>query len=161
MKKILLLFLGLLLLNGCERDDICIDDITPRLVIRLYNAEDITSFKPVTDIEVQLIGIDTIYTGETITTSTDSIAIPLRVDQNFTQFFLTKNKNSDTDKNTDTLTITYTLNPVFVGRSCGYKDIFSAVTYKTESDDNSWIKNIESVSSTIENEDQAHVKIYH
>ena len=111
---------------------------------------------------MRVIGIDSIYTGETITTSTDSIAIPLRVDQDYTKFLLTQNKNSDTE-NTDTLTVSYTTNPIFVGRSCGYKDIFTTVTYDytKESSDMNWIKSIESVSSTIENEDQAHVKIYH
>jgi hypothetical protein len=168
MKKIVFFILILIAFNSCERDDICIDEITPRLVIRFYDVDDEASTKAVTDIEVKIDGKDDEdgYTdgGETIRTSTDSIAIPLRVDQQLTKYYLTINHSDENAKNTDTLTVNYITESVFVGRSCGHKSIFNNSQYGFDGEspsENNWIKRIEVVTTTINNEEQAHIKIFH
>lgn len=166
MKKYIILFLLIIAFNSCQRDDICIDAITPHLIIRFYDNTDAESNKSVTDIQINIEGIDGNYIGDdintTITSSTDSIAIPLRTDQDFTNYILTNNSLNEDTKNSDTLTVTYNRQSIFVGRSCGYKDIFNNVNYTLSAKDTAyWIKGIEIVTQNIENETQAHVKIYH
>jgi len=168
-KNIIILSLLILSMSGCERDDICIDDITPNLIISFFDFEDIETAKDVEDIEVRIIGIlnadgtDSIYTDNstTITSSTDSIAIPLKITDLRTQFILTTNSLSDTEANIDTLTLDYTTQEIFVGRSCGFKINFNNVMYTRTLDTDNWIRGLEVVTNTIENETEAHVKIFH
>ncbi|MCB0475698.1 MAG: hypothetical protein KDC69_08475, partial [Flavobacteriaceae bacterium] len=153
------------MLNACERDDICIDPITPKLTIRFYNNDEPTTLKSVSNIQVRIDTLSEPYTDNSLTirSSTDSIAIPLRVDQTVTKILLTENSTNDTDRNTDTLEVSYTPESIFVSRSCGYKDVFNNVSYRIipESDGGNWLKGIETVTVNIENEDQANVKIFH
>jgi len=103
---ILLTFLTQL---SCERDEICLEDITPKLVIRFYNANIPNEFKSVVQLKVNIEGIDGDYSNETITTLTDSIAIPLQVSDNTTRFILTLqgNSNQGTEDNIDTISVRY------------------------------------------------------
>jgi len=168
-KRILLLLFFIVALNSCERDDICIDDITPKLIIGFFDDEDPDTQKNVNNIEVKIIEIDSIYIDSdnenTIKPATDSIAIPLIVSEGITRFLLTSNSINDTEKNTDTLTVTYNTEDIFVGRSCGYKSIFNNVNYDVADDPDNWIKRLEVVSTRIENKSEdeirAHVKIFH
>ena len=140
-----------------------------RIFITFYDIEDPETAKDISNIQVQIIGIldidgvDSVYTddSETITSSTDSIALPVKVTETQTQFILTLNSLSDTEINVDTLTLDYTPEGVFVGRSCGFKIIFNGVSYTPVTDTDNWIKSLEVVTNTIENETEAHVKIYH
>ena len=158
--SIILLLILIITISSCERDDICIDEITPKLVLRFYDNDEQTVAKNVENIKVQIIGIDTIYaySNETITSFTDSITIPLKVTDAKTQFILTSNNTDDVLISIDTLTLDYTLEEVFVGRSCGFKSIFNDVEYRHTVN---WIKNIEVITDTITNETSAHVKIFH
>ena len=53
MKKYYLsLSLIVLLISSCEKDDFCIEPITPNMIIRFYNATNITQTKPVEDLSV-------------------------------------------------------------------------------------------------------------
>ena len=153
---------------SCERDDICLDEITPHLTIRFYDKDDLTLTKKVSNIRVQIIGIEGDYTGNddnnTITSSTDSILIPLRVDQDITKFILTSNSTNEVEINADTLIVNYTSEAVFVGRSCGYKAVFKNLEYSfidENIDTLNWIKDIELITENIEDETIANVKIFH
>ena len=79
MKKYyLLLTLIALLVSSCEKDDFCIEPITPNMVIRFYNATNITQTKPVEDLSVNPEGFDELYSNANL----DSILIPLDVTSN-------------------------------------------------------------------------------
>jgi len=159
-KNLFIILLLILAISSCEREDICIDDITPKFTIRFYDSEEPESLKRVSNISVEIIGVDTLYNidNQTITASTDSIAVPLKVTEFQTQIVLTANSTSETESIADTITLNYIPEEVFVGRSCGFKSIFSDVSYNyTEN----WIKSIEIVTDTIDNETSAHVKIFH
>ena len=153
MKKLflllLLMFAGLV---SCERDDICIDDITPHLIIRFYDATDTTLVKSVTQLSVKMLDIEANYISNS---TTDSIALPLISSADFTKFVLTNESNSDT------ITINYTPEAVFVGRSCGYKSIFNNLDLQVTDDGENWIQSFNIISQQIENETSAHVKIFH
>ena len=153
MKKLFLLLLFIFAgLMSCERDDICIDDITPHLIIRFYDATDTTLVKSVAQLSVKILEIEANYISNS---ATDSIALPLISSADFTKFVLTNESNSDT------ITINYTPEAVFVGRSCGYKSIFNNLDLQVTDDGENWIQSFNIISQQIENETSAHVKIFH
>ncbi len=152
---ILLLIITCITINSCERDDICIDEITPHLIIRFYDNDDPTLFKKFSQISVKIIGVK----NDSINfLSTDSILIPLKVTEDITQFIVTL----DSDKTTfirDTLTVSYDREDIFAGRSCGFKTIFKNSNHTLDS--NNWIQNVETITQIIDNETNAHIKIFH
>lgn len=150
---------------SCERDDICIDEITPKLIIRFYDFENPELFKDVANLKVNIEGTDEDYINETITTLTDSIALPINVTGNVTRYTLTLQESEilEQEENPDILEITYTQEDVFVSRPCGYKAIFNSVVPDVEKDEDNWIDEIVPLSDPLDinNESAAHVKIYH
>lgn len=157
MKKYYL-FLSLiaLLISSCEKDDFCIEPITPNMIIRFYNATNISETKTVTDLTVNPNDLDSIYTNISI----DSIVIPLDVTSNQIIY------NFSSGTNVDILTIDYEIEEVFVSRSCGFKAIFNNVTV-TSDVSNDWIigltETLENTITipTIDDESAAHIQIFH
>ena len=157
MKKyFLILSFVTLLVSSCEKDDFCIDPITPNMIIRFYDATNPTETKSVSNLSVQPEGYDDIYSNVSI----DSLLLPLDVMSNEIIYNLTSEGNQDI------LTITYEVEEEFVSRSCGFKAIFRNVVVTSEPS-NEWILGLtesgnNSVTiSTIEDESAAHVQIYH
>jgi len=169
MKKqalyITLFSLLLSLIWSCERDDICIEENTPHLIIRFFDHENPTEYKKVINLKVQIQGIDGNYTNETITALTDSIAIPVLVTEDITSFKLILNGNDqdDTNDNEDIFDLNYIREDVFVSRSCGYKTLYYDVTTSLINDNDNWIRSIETVKDPqdILNQNSDHVKIFH
>jgi hypothetical protein len=167
--KDLLRLLSLLLIPisfvSCERDDICVDEVTPKLILRFYDTENPELFKQVVNLKVNISGNEEDYTNETITALTDSIALPINVNDDQTSYVLTLEESEilETEENTDILLITYTQEDLFVSRPCGYKAIFNEVVPRIEEDDDNWIDQVVIVRDPLDisNENAAHVKIYH
>ncbi|MDA8951766.1 DUF6452 family protein [Flavobacteriaceae bacterium] len=155
-KYYLLLTLIALLVSSCEKDDFCIEPITPNMVIRFYNATNITQTKSVEDLSVTPEGFDELYSNANL----DSILIPLDVTSNQIIY------NLSSESNIDIITINYDVEEVFVSRSCGFKAIFNNVSV-TSDVSNDWIigltETLENTITipTIDNETAAHVKIFH
>ena len=157
MKKYYL-FLSLiaLLISSCEKDDFCIEPITPNMIIRFYNATNISETKAVNDLTINISNLDSIYTN----VSLDSIVIPLDVTSNQIIY------NFSSGTNVDILTIDYEIEEVFVSRSCGFKAIFNNVTV-TSDVSNDWIigltETLEKTITipTIDDESAAHIQIFH
>ena len=157
MKKYyLLLSIIALLISSCEKDDFCIEPVTPNMIIRFYNATNITQTKSVTDLSVYSEGFDELYTNANL----DSILIPLDVTSNQIIY------NLSSESNLDVITINYDIEEVFVSRSCGFKAIFNNVSISSDIS-NDWIigltETLENTITipTIDNETAAHVKIFH
>jgi len=161
MKKISLIFILFLSFYACEKDDICIDPITPNLIIRFYDIADTTLLKVANNLQIKNIDIDSIYSNNLV--ATDSIAIPLNVNQDTTTYVLTINSTDSILVNSDTISISYTRKPTFVSRSCGFETIFNDVNISLTTDSDNWIKNISTIDSTqtILDEKKAHFKILH
>jgi len=163
--KPLIIILLLIVMPGCESDDICLEDITPKLVIRFYNNDIQSEVKSVLRLKVQIDGVDGEYSNETISLLTDSIAIPLLVSENETRFILTLqgDETSGTEDNIDTISVVYDQQDIFVSRSCGYKTVFNNADPSITDDDDNWIKSLEAQNDPLEiiDENKAHVKIYH
>jgi len=155
-KYYLLLTLIALLVSSCEKDDFCIEPITPNMVIRFYNATNITQTKSLEDLSVTPEGFDELYSNANL----DSILIPLDVTSNQIIY------NLSSESNIDIITINYDVEEVFVSRSCGFKAIFNNVSV-TSDVSNDWIigltETLENTITipTIDNETAAHVKIFH
>ncbi len=157
MKKYYL-FLSLiaLLISSCEKDDFCIEPITPNMIVRFYNATNISETKAVNDLTINISNLDSIYTNESL----DSVVIPLDVTSNQIIY------NFSSGSNLDILTIDYEIEEVFVSRSCGFKAIFNNVTV-TSDVSNDWIigltETLENTITipTINDESAAHVQIFH
>jgi len=169
MKKqaLYITFLSFILsiIGSCEKDDICIEENTPHLIIRFFDHENPTEYKKVVNLKVQIEGIDGDYVNKTVTALTDSIAIPVKVTEDITRFKLILHGNDDdeTNDNEDVFDLNYTREEVFVSRSCGYKTLYYDVTTALISDNDNWIKSIETVKNPqdILNQNSDHVKIFH
>jgi hypothetical protein len=122
--------------------------VTPNLVIRFYDNDNVTEYKSVDDLYVWAEDLDTLYNS----VSTDSIAIPLNPAQDFTIYHLSSGTIQDD------ITIDFTRNEVFVSRSCGFKYNFSDLTLSEVT--NNWILNTEITNQTVEDETE-HIKILH
>ncbi len=152
MKKyIILSVVFLMTLLSCEKDDICVEEVTPKLIIRFYNDEDRSQLKELSNTYVWAVGKDSItdYSNEPL----DSIALPLNIAENITKYVIENNAIRDT------VEFNYSRNDIFVSRSCGYKTIFDNLAVGNTT--NLWIKDTEIINSTIENETTTHINIYH
>ena len=155
-KHYLLLSFIALLVYSCENDDFCIEPVTPNMVIRFYNATNITQTKSVENLSVNPEGLDELYSNANL----DSILIPLDVTSNQIIY------NLSSESNIEIITINYDVEEIFVSRSCGFKAIFNNVSV-TSDVSNDWIigltETLENTITipTIDNETAAHVKIFH
>ncbi|MEE9349393.1 MAG: DUF6452 family protein [Flavobacteriaceae bacterium] len=146
-------------LFSCERDDICIDENTPQLIIRFHDAIETDDLKSVSNLFVKVTNsLDEIVEINVIKTI-DSIVVPLNVDQDYTKITLVKNANIDANAITDEFTLNYTLNSIYVSRSCGYKSIYNDIIVSNSS--SNWLSQIQKEVDDIENESIAHLTIFH
>jgi len=175
MKKFSVLAI-LIILTGvsCERDDICSENTltTPSLVIRFYNVDDQEQTKQVRLLTVN--GVDSegnVLKNIVTSTSTDSIVLPLRFQNEgvitTSRFQLTKDSDFDTDtnpntfSNTDVIEVSYTPQFIYVSRACGYKSIFNNLQNTLIIDSDNWIFGYNIINSTLESEKAAHIILYH
>ena len=168
MKILKIFFFVIIIITAffaCEKDEICLEETTPRLIIRFYNIDEPDELKKVSKLAARVEGIEDFYSDGAISLATDSIVIPIRAEQDFTKIELVLN-GSDLDPendNSDFINLTYNREDKFVSRSCGYKALFYDVKTSFEVDDDNWVKSIKTVETpqNITNEYEAHVKIYH
>jgi hypothetical protein len=164
MKKILLLLMLSLSFSGCEKDDICVDDTTPRLIIEFFDDASPANLKNVTNLKVTGVGeTDALK----VFTGVSKIELPLKNIDDTTQYILILNSTSTTGANNeDFLQFDYTRQNVYVSRACGYKTIYelnspNGVTLTdAATPDQLWIRNISIQTTNIESENEVHIKIY-
>lgn len=149
MKKYsILLFIIIIAFSNCEKDDICVEATTPMLIIKFYDFTNPENSKEVNSLTVWANEKDSIYNKVPL----DSIVIPLNLNGNNTIYKF----QSGTE--IDTINIAYERKDIFVSRSCGYKTVFENLTIETT---DTWIKDYLINNSTIENEANTHINIYH
>jgi len=161
---------------SCERDDSCTDatPTTPRLIIDLLDALNPDTKKNVFDLVV--IGVDNDdFLPDYIFQDTDDLILPLRTDDNTTEYILIKeasvndngtpNDNTDdfVDGNQDRITLNYSREEVFVSRACGFKTIFKNVTLTIVQDGDNWMLSREPLTDnqSVEDETTTHFNISH
>lgn len=150
MKKTVGLISILLLFFSCEKDDFCTQNpVTPNLILRFYDSTNRNTFKKVDNLYVWAEGKDSLF----VNASLDSLYIPLNTAALETVYYFSK------DNTINQLTISYSTTNEYVSRSCGYKVIFNEVSFTSN---NSWINDFEpNIPITIENQNKAHVQIFH
>ena len=165
MKKLIALLLLFTVLYNCERDDICPESTatTPKLIIRFYDIADQTETKRVLGLQIQGVDNEEIYQSAL---STDSVPIPLKTYDNNTSFKMHKefvdDGNGNISGNEDIINIQYDPVEVYVSRACGYKSIYNNVELSVIDDGDNWIELIQIENPlTVDNETEAHVKIFH
>ncbi len=167
MKKIIITLIvlsGIISFSACEKDDICVDGDTPLLIVRFYDVEDTTEIKEVPGLQVNglIIGTDTLEILPNA--SSDSIALPLRAAENNTSFLISQTLSNPDTTLTNILTISYEVQDKFVSRACGFVanyDGLDAAAVVGTAEDSLWIRDIEIITSLVENSTEAHVKIFH
>lgn len=163
MKKIVLLLLLTITLYSCEKDDICAEETTPRLVLEFYDISNPSNLKNVLNLKVTGEGQTELGTYNGV----NKVELPLDITNDITKYSLILNSASSTGANEDFLQFNYTRQNVFVSRACGYKTIFELNAtpngvIKTDSTtpDGFWIQDINIVTTNIETENETHIKIY-
>ncbi len=178
------IFFALLLSVNCQRDDICdVPEITPRLIIEFID-DDInnrdTLPKSVNSLAVKLVGdaltnstkedgfftdfIETLGEAETIiriAPNTTSISLPLSTLDDELTFEFIENFSDPENELTDTeiLTFKYNRKENFINRACGFQTTFEELT--VEKTTNTWISRIELLKTTITDEEDRHLLLYH
>lgn len=177
MKKIISLLIICLMLFTCEKDDICEVGaaITPQLIVTFYDSTNPSEKKDVDGLLV--FGVndnnEPVLLNSSVVSTTDSIAFPLRTETDITKIVFHKNYSVDNNGtpddtsddivlgNQDVIDFNYMRNEIYVSRACGFKMNFNDLNPVLQSDSNNWIINTETSNTTIDNETEAHVKIYH
>ena len=143
---------------SCERDDICIEPTTPKLIVVFHDKDNPENAKSVEDLLVEIDSLGT-YIPYGTANKTDSIAIPLRIDTDLTNYRFTKNYGDVANEISDDFTVNYQRELEFVSRSCGYKTVFNNVTISNLT--NNWIDHINIEQQNILNEKETHLTVYH
>jgi hypothetical protein len=126
--------------------------------------------------DLVVIGVDNDdFLPDYIFQDTDDLILPLRTDDNTTEYILIKeasvndngtpNDNTDdfVDGNQDRITLNYSREEVFVSRACGFKTIFKNVTLTIVQDGDNWMLSREPLTDnqSVEDETTTHFNISH
>ncbi len=172
MKKTITILTFLLLAISCEKDDVCTtpNADTAHLIISFYDQLDQEVLKPVTNLSI--VGVDNSFRYGTVSTK-DSIVVPLRILKNNTSYRLIKDYEIDdngtpTDTsddfatgNEDVIVLNYINEELFISKACGFKNVFNEVNFGFTPDTDNWILSSTVITNKIENEDNAHIHIFH
>lgn len=178
MKKILLVFLIGWLTLSCEKDDVCdaSTPTTPRLIIKFYDNQNPASVRLVKDLKITSIvdGVEKAIIFEKSNTeilNDTMVALPLKVNDNLTDYKFTFNSKSEIQSliSIDDLTFNYTRKDEFVSRACGFKTLFEMnasnqnpiiINETPGITAGNWIKGVQITQPKIYNENETHIKIF-
>jgi|TARA_Y100000389_G_C17458988_1_gene520258 hypothetical protein len=149
------------ILGGCEKDDVCLVETpsTPRLIIKLFDKDDRSLSKAADNIKIYGIGKE----NPLITLTTDSLVLPLKTQDAFTQYAFLLPTSTASLTVGDTLQFNYRRYDQYLNRSCGYRANFildkNTVSYPNAAP--IWMDSFEILIDTVSNEQQTHLAIYH
>ncbi|MDC8004409.1 DUF6452 family protein [Aureisphaera galaxeae] len=161
-QKLIWICFALVSVLSCTKDDICEQGIptTPLLVIEFKDANNNTESKAVQSLKVLLTDADN--TEVFVSTTSDTlISLPLNTEATFTEYQFIANSNDDTNMDTDLLTFNYTREDIYINRACAFKVIFNDFNANLEDEASNWIQDITIQKTTIEDEIEAHLTIFH
>lgn len=150
-----------ILLLGCTRDDICPEDTptTPLLIITFNDIANPTQRKTVPSLTVETV---TENPSEVVSTSTtDSIAIPLRNSGGLTNYRFKKGVGTS-EPNTDIVTFTYSNEDIYVNRACSFKTVYGDLDMTRQSEGSAnWILQFNILTTDVIDETETHITIFH
>lgn len=154
----------LIILSGCEKDDICVAGDTPLLIIRFYDQDASDATKSVSDLRIIGLGRNSTVNTFTDRSDLDSIALPLNIAASSSGFIFISDsgeENGNETGNRDTVYFNYEVREEFLSRACGYVARYDSLETNLAADTENWISEIEILQNTISDQSQAHVAIYH
>ncbi len=162
LKKLLFLIALIIAANSCTRDDLCSEATqkTSKLVITFKNFDNPTADRTVSNLSIiSNLGEVLLIDNESI----DSVNIPLNTGADITSFQFIKYSDDEELINPDAISFNYERVDEYINRACSFKTIFYDLDYLVVPEDNSenWIRSVEILNDTIENENEAHINIYH
>lgn len=158
---------ALVLLNACERDDICPPGTptTPKLIIEFFDNEESLENKAVINLSYVAEGSNDTINLSTSGQGIDSIALPLNTNTNSSRFQLIRNTGNNQFENADEVLFTYQVDDAYINRSCGFKAIYSDLSASRIPEENpiidNWIRSIIVEEFDVENENVTHIIIFH
>lgn len=163
LKKIFSCLLWTLALGGCTKDDICGEDTstTPLLVIEFRDINDRMTAKAVQNLQILVNNSDSTVVKNSVNDTI--VSIPLDTEANFSSFIFTYKEPNELERNADIVTVAYIREELYVNRACAYKIIYNQLVLNiTEEPINeNWILDSQILIPVVENENQAHITIYH
>lgn len=168
MKKALSILLILMCIGyfySCEKDDICVEGDTPLLIVGFYDASsaDTTTVKSVTNLLIAETSLNSAFNA---IASTDSIAFPIKIDAQTTEFAFIRDASIDDESQEltgtiDTLSFNYTVNREYISRACGFIANFNGLDTTRQVFSSDWIKRISIINTDVERSNAIHVKVFH
>ena len=153
----------LLTFAGCTRDDICPEDTTttPLLVIDFRDNSDRELTKAVESLLIYVNNSDsTLVTAEAINDTI--VSIPLNTEADISSFLFESNSASEDENNFDSVSFNYSREEVYINRACGFKVNYNNLFVDVEEETTgNWILETEISNTTIDNENEVHLTIYH
>ena len=169
-KYFLVIIICSITIISCEKDDICSESTitTPRLIITFKDVTDPEQSKAVESLGVYAIVNDEMILLDDVNGTTDSIAIPLNNNDEFSHFKFYKDFTNNDIINgiSNDIYINHNNSSVFISRACGFANNYSITSFFNYNPNNdqseaSWVSEFEIVNSIVSNENQSHVKIFH
>lgn len=165
-KKLILNLVAVLSVLGCTKDDICEETAptTPLLVIEFKDAFNRNEAKAVNELNILLTDDDGTAVFATPTANDTIVSIPLNTEATFSEFQFVVNSNDTTDiRNVDIVTFNYTREDVYISRACAFRVTYNDLNLNIEDDgaNANWILDAEILKTTIEDETEAHLTIFH
>lgn len=167
MRKIAYLFIlvfSFLSLNSCEKDDICIAGDTPMLRIGFYDFNDQEIAKQPLDLVI--LGLDKSTTLSPVVPNDNKgyeLLIPLNPSEDSSSFYFVQNAellDGTLSGDLELLEISYAVKAVYISKACGFIANYEQLAIQ-QTKDTSWIQAISVENTSVTDENQIHVKIYH
>lgn len=162
LKKFLFFIALIIAANSCTRDDLCsaATQTTSKLVINFKNINSPLEDRGVGNLSV-ITDLGDVAVINDSTAST--ITIPLNVGADITAYRFIKNSADTINFDVDSISFNYQRVDEYINRACSFKTIFYNLTATVVPEDNSnnWIRSVEIINDTIENENEAHINIFH
>jgi hypothetical protein len=146
------LFLLVIILIGCEKDDICIEgsENTSRITLGFVDYKS-KGPKDISLESIRGIGIDSIIEG----INGNYLKFPLMVNSDITKYVFEYNQTLDT------LTIHHRTIHKYLNRSCGYISNFILKSDTEISKNHGWIREVSILNDSIFNEEKTNILIHY
>jgi hypothetical protein len=146
------LFLLVIILIGCEKDDICIEgsENTNRITLGFVDYKS-KGPKDISLESIRGIGIDSIIEG----INGNYLKFPLMVNSDITKYVFEYNQTLDT------LTIHHRTIHKYLNRSCGYVSNFIVKSDTEISKNHGWIREVSILNDSIFNEEKTNILIHY
>ena len=165
-KKFILNLILVVFVCGCTKDDICEESAptTPLLVIEFRDALDRNQVKAVNELNILLTDDSGTAVFGTPTANDTLVRIPLNTEATFSEFqFIVNSTDTADERNVDIVTFNYTREDVYINRACAFRVTYNDLNLNVEDDgaNTNWILDANILKTTIEDETEAHITIFH